>query len=207
MCSKIKFDNNNNFVLFKTIGKIMLEELIPIIIEVIISNKKPMTIEDIIENSSFGDVEVSRGLNLLLELGLLKRTSKGSVVYYSLIKELRAIHLAKAAQLGVNLSLFDTYFKIDEKEKKIALELSTNVEKLEKIDINKRKPLLLKRKYFDIDKKDEVYDNLMILFETSNLTLYDYIEKLSEKDPYLKILLNIHKEAEESIKNYVANIR
>jgi len=103
----------------------MLQELIPIIIEVLISHKEPAEVSDIMEISGYDLLDVNKGLNLLTELGLTrKHTAGSSTISYSLIKELKAIHLAKAAQLGVDLNAFDNHFKIDKKEKKISIGFS-----------------------------------------------------------------------------------
>lgn len=187
----------------------MLEELIPIIIEVLINHKKPAKVDEVIDISGYSNVEIVKGLNLLVELGLVKKTleTKTDIACFSLIKDLKAIHLAKAAQLGVDLNAFDTHFKIDKKEKKLALDLATQAEKIKHLDITKRKPLLQKRRYLNNDKTDDVYDNLMLLFEASNMTLYEYIEDMAKKDNYLGLLINMHKESEVSLKSYSENLR
>lgn len=187
----------------------MLEELIPIVIEVLVNHKKPAKVDEVIEISGYDNLEVVKGLNLLTELGLVKKIpeTKTEQASFTLIKELKAIHLAKAAQLGVDLNAFDTYFKIDKKEKKLALDLATQAEKIKHLNINKRKPLLQKRRYLNNDKTDDVYDNLMLLFEASNMTLYEYIEEIAKKDTYLGLLISMHKESEISLKSYSDNLR
>ena len=47
----------------------------------------------------------------------------------------------------------------------------------------------------------------MLLFEASNMTLYEYIESLAKKDAYLSLLINMHKESEISLKSYADNLR
>ena len=187
----------------------MLEELIPIIIEVLVNHKKPAKVDEVIEISGYDNLDVVKGLNLLTELGLVKKIpeTKFDAASYFLIKELKAIHLAKSAQLGVDLNAFDAHFKIDKKEKKLALDLATQAEKIKHLDITKRKPLLQKRRYLNHDKTDDVYDNLMLLFEASNMTLYEYIEEIAKKDAYLRLLINMHKESEVSLKSYSDNLR
>lgn len=187
----------------------MLEELISIIIEVLVNHKKPAKLDEVVEISGYNNVEVTKGLNLLTELGLVKRNQelKNQEFSYSLIKELKALHLAKAAQLGVDLNAFDAHFKIDKKEKKLALDLATQAEKIKHLDITTRKPLLQKRRYLNNDKTDDVYENLMLLFEASNMTLYEYIETIAKKDSYLNLLINMHKESEVSLKGYSDNLR
>jgi predicted DNA-binding transcriptional regulator len=96
----------------------MFDDLIPTIIQILIEEKKEMVVSEIAEESSFGEVEIQRGLNLLYDLGIVNRAelSKNNFKYF-LVKELKGIHLAKAAQLGIDLNAFDKHFKIDKKEK------------------------------------------------------------------------------------------
>jgi len=87
------------------------------------------------------------------------------------------------------------------------LDLATQAEKLKHLDITKRKPLLQKRRYLNQEKTDDVYENLMLLFEASNMTLYEYIEEIAKKDLYLKLLISMHQEAEASLKGYSDSLR
>lgn len=184
----------------------MLEEIVPEIVQAMVDHKKAVKMSDIIDYTGFDEYEVSRSLHLLVQMGVVKSNGeKATTALYSLIKELKGIHLARAAQLGVNLSDFDNYFKIDKKEKKIALELASQADKIKTLDVRKRKPLLQKRSYFTSSKHDDVTENLMLLLEASNANLYDYLEKLSEKDEYLKILLSLHHQAESSWNDYIGD--
>lgn len=182
----------------------MFEEIIPIILAVFIEQGKSAKLEDLIESSGCEKAEVVRSLSLLYDLNLIhkEKNEKTNVIIYSLIKELKGIHLAKAAQLGLDLSAFETHFKIDPKEKQLALELATQAEKIKHLDVNKRKPLLQKRNYLVNQKTDGVYENLMLLLEATNMTLYDYLEVVAEKDTYLKLLMNMHEQAESSLRDY-----
>jgi DNA-binding transcriptional ArsR family regulator len=182
----------------------MLEEIIPIILEVLIEYKCQVKIEDIIEASSCEKQEVSRSLEVLYSLNLVKKNKDedSNVIMFSLVNELKAIHLAKAAQFGLDLSVFDNFFKIDPKEKELALGLATKAEKIKGLDLNTRKPLLQKRTYLASQKTDGIYENLLLLLEATNLTLYEYIEGMAEKDTYLKLLIEMHQQAENSLRDY-----
>ena len=183
----------------------MLEEIVPEIVQAMVDHKKPVKMSDIIEYTGFDEYEASRSLHLLVQMGVVKSNGeKPTTALYSLIKELKGIHLARAAQLGVNLSDFDSFFKIDKKEKKIALDLASQADKIKMLDVRKRKPLLQKS-YFNSSKHDDVTENLMLLLEASNANLYEYLEKMSEKDEYLKILLSLHHQAESSWNDYVGD--
>ena len=123
----------------------MIEDIVPLVLGVIVKEKKPLDLSDIIEESSCEKLEVLKSLNLLQNLKLINKNVVGDSVSYSLVKELKAIDLAKAAQVGLNLNEFEEHFKINKKEKKLALEISTQAEKIKNLDISKRKPLLQKR--------------------------------------------------------------
>jgi hypothetical protein len=146
---------------------------------------------------------------MISELGIAHKIKdeKTGEVTYQLVKELKGIHVAKAAQIGLDLGAFESFFKIDKKEKKLALELATQAEKIKNLDIKKRKPLLQKRTYFIQNKTDDTYENLMLLFEASNATLYEHLEKLAEKDSYLQLLLNMHNQADFSLRDYAETIK
>lgn len=186
----------------------MFDEVIPTIVDILIASKAPMTADKIVEESDFDSSNVVRALTLLKELGLItKAINKSNVLTYQLIKELKGIHLAKAAQIGIDLSAFDGHFIIDDKERALALELATQAEKIKHLDVKKRKPLMQKRSYFTLKKTDDVAENLIILLEASSASLHDYLEKMSASDPYLKLLLMMHDQAEQSLQDYSQNFK
>lgn len=179
----------------------MDEELLPIIIEILIENtknNKSISISNIEDICGYENSSIVKGVKLLLKIGLVKKTEDE----YLIVKDIKAIHLAKSAQLGLDLNIFSSFFNITEKEKKIALQMASKVDKIKHLDVSIRKPLIQKRNYYINLEQDVVYDNLLTLLEISNHNLYEYIEMLSEKDAYLKLLLAIHKESENSLKNY-----
>lgn len=187
----------------------MLEELIPIVIEVMINNKKPCTAEEIVEICGYDKREVGRCLNIICQLELthkIKDEDTG-IVTYQLVKSLKGIHVAKAAQIGFDLGAFEHFFKIDKKEKKLALDIATQADKIKHLDVSKRKPLLQKRVYFVNSKTDDTYENLMVLVEASNAVLYEYLEKLSEQDNYLKLLMDLHNQTEFSLRDYSETLK
>ena len=96
---------------------------------------------------------------------------------------------------------------IEEEEKKLALELASQAEKIKSLDVSKRKPLLQKRSYFNSGKTDGTYENLLLLYEASNTSLYEYLEALAKDDPYLQLLINMHQQAEMSLNDYADTLR
>lgn len=187
----------------------MLDDIVPLVLEVLIKAKKAFKVEDIIDASGCERAEVVKALSLLNDLNLVnkEKNEKTNVVTYKLIKEIKAIHLAKAAQLGLDLNSFESFFKIDKKEKELALNLATQAEKIKQLELNKRKPLLQKRNYFLTEKTDDVYETLHLLLEATNSTIYEYIEELAKKDPHLKLLISMHEEAENSVRDYASTLK
>jgi len=186
----------------------MSDEVIQTIVDILIANKTAMTSEQIIDSSGLDAVQIARTLNLLKDLGLISKSfNKDNIAVYQLIKELKGIHLAKAAQLGINLLSFDKHFVIDPKEKALALELATQAEKIKMLDVSKRKPLMQKRSYFLVKKNDDIAENLIALLEASSASLYDYLEKIAKNDQYLSLLLTMHDQAEKSLQEYLQNLK
>jgi hypothetical protein len=187
----------------------MLDELIPILFEVMIGYKNEIKIEKIIDICGYERGEVNRALNVICDIGLAFKIKddKTNQVTYKLVKNLKGIHVAKAAQIGVDLGAFEHFFVIEKKEKELALELALQAEKIKNLDVSKRKPLLQKRTYFINGRTDDTYENLMLLFEAANSSLYEYIENLAKKDVYLSLLINMHQQAENSLRDYAENLK
>lgn len=187
----------------------MIEDVISTIFEVMIDNKKAMKIEKIVDISGYEKGEINRALNIICEIGLgfKIKDDESKVVTYQLCKNLKGIQVAKAAQIGVDLGEFSHFFIVDEQERKLALELATQAEKIKTLDVSKRKPLLQKRAYFSNNKTDGTYENLLLLYEAANTSLYEYLENLAKKDAYLQLLINMHQQAEVSLNDYADVLR
>lgn len=187
----------------------MIEDVISTIFEVMIDNKKPMKIDKIVDISGYERGEVNRALNIICEIGLgfKIKDDETKIVTYQLCKNLKGIQVAKAAQMGVDLGEFSHFFVIEEEEKKLALELATQAEKIKTMDVSKRKPLLQKRAFLNNGKTDGTYENLLLLYEAANTTLYEYLESLAKQDPYLQLLINMHQQAEVSLNDYASTLR
>lgn len=182
----------------------MYEDYIPTIVQALIDENKFITIQNVADYSGFDTVTVQHAMNVLVGLGLIQRkVDKNNELTYKIIENLKGIHLAKSAQLGIDLESFDNYFKIDEQEKKLALDISTKSEKIKNLDIKNRKPLLKKRGYMFQNTQDDILDNLILLVEASSDNLYEYLEELAKKDKILKMLLNMHAESESALHDYM----
>lgn len=182
----------------------MYEDYIPTIVQTLIDENNFITIQEVADYSGFDSVTVQHAMNVLVSLALIQRkVDKNNQITYKLIENLKGIHLAKAAQLGIDLESFDSYFKIDEQEKKLALDISTKSEKIKNLDIKNRKPLLKKRGYMSQSIQDDILDNLILLVEASSDNLYEYLEGLAKKDKILKMLMNMHAESELALHDYM----
>lgn len=177
----------------------MFEEIAPSLIEALIENKNQLSIDDLVNITDYEKPVVSRCLRILTELGLV--SSKSSKL--SLNREVKAIQIASAAQLGMDLSTFGTFFKIDKKERATAIEIASSVDKVKSLDPSKKRPMVQNRSYLTVKNNDEVSAILVNLLEATNNSLYEYLIKLSSKDKHLKSLLDLHQSAEDSLISYL----
>lgn len=184
-------------------------ELIQIVLQLTIERKSNIKIEDLLEVISEPKFEVIRCFSILTEINILKKNNvkdefNGKLIAeYYISDEINAIDLTRAAQLGIDLFSFEKDLKINPKEKQLSLELSTQVEKLKQLDLHKRKPLLqTKRNYLSLDLSDEISENLFLILEAANHSLYDEIEELAKSNSNLNTLLMLHKEAENTLNRY-----
>ena len=184
-----------------------MNESLLIILEVLFENTTPLSVVDLIEISSCDKISVTKALSVLCSIGLVikERNEKTGDVFFSPVKKINAYHIVSASNIGVDLSFLEKHVSISAKEKKLAIELSSSADKLKEITLNNRKPLLQKRSYLILSKNDDIYENLILLLETTNMSLYDYLEKISKNDTYLKWLLDMHKQSESALIDYSDN--
>ncbi len=181
----------------------MLEENIALVLDILINKKKSMSVADIAEESELDSSLLNSAIKILKLLDLVSVQQDSKIQLNKIIK---GINLAKAAQLGVDLLAFN-FFEISKAEKKIALDLATKAEKIKTIEIQNRKPLIQKRTTFSNRKTDDVADNLIIILEASNQSLYEYLEQLAEKDEYLRSLMLMHEQTEKSLSAYLEYLK
>ncbi len=173
----------------------MLEDIMTSVIQSIIDGAN--SISALEDATGFTESEMVRPLKMLLEIGIVVESQKK----YVLVKKLKAIQVARLAQLGLDINVFDTYFSVDKKEKKLALDIAGQSEKISQLDVSKRKPLIQKRAYLGISKTDDITENLFLMYETTNHMLVEHIEKIN--DPYLKMILDLHQQAEQALQNHL----
>lgn len=179
----------------------MIEEVVNIILRVLIDEDGEASYKEILGGSGCTDKEVRDALVYLTDSELVKREDDT----YTLVKRLRAMQIAKAAQFGIDVTDYEFYFEMTDKDKEEALTFSKKSENVKKLELVKRKALILKRNYLITEKIDGVHENLMVIFETTNSMLYEYLEKKAETDEQLKVLLEMHAKAENSLRAYVEN--
>lgn len=188
------------------------QEITQVVLRLFVDKKRTMDVDSIIEELPYTKVEVLKSLSLLSGLGLLNKVSskEGSkpINLYSVVTEVKALHLATAAQMGLDLNSFEKDFKINKKEKQMALELSTKVEKIKVLDAKSHKPLVSKnRHYLSVEDEDEILENLFLIFEATNMSLYEYLESKCKKDEYLSALMLLHAQSEEALKIYSEQLK
>lgn len=182
-------------------------ELSNIIIQVLIDSKKPMKLADILAEIAASKGQILGILKTLSDLEILRKQpiseSDKSSFLYSLKSDITAIHVTKCSNYGIDLYSFGSFFKINNKQKKMALELSTQAEKVKTISSNNRKPLVHKHKLLNTFDIDDISNHLLLIYEASNNYLYEYLQKKSLQDSSLKELMDLHEHAEQSLKSYL----
>lgn len=179
----------------------MIEEIVHILLRVLIDEDGEASYKELLTNSGCTDKEMKDALMYLQNSELVKREGENFV----LVKRLRGMQIAKAAQFGIDVTDYSTFFEMTEKDRQDALDFTNSAENVKKLEVVRRKPLILKRNYLVTEKIDGVHENLMVILETTNEMLYEHLVAIAENDAKLKILLEIHAKAENSLRSYVEN--
>lgn len=179
----------------------MIEDIVNIVLKVLIDEDGSSSYKNLVLNSGCSDKEIRDALTYLQDAELLNRENN----VYILVKRLRGMQIAKAAQFGIDVTEYEFFFEMTEKDKKDAVDFVNNTENVKKLEVIKRKPLILKRNYLITEKIDGVHENLMVIFETTNAMLYEHLNNLEKNDETLKMLLEMHMKAENSLRVYVEN--
>lgn len=177
----------------------MIEETVNIMLRVLINEGGKSNYKNLLRDSGCTEKEVRDSLAYLQDAELVQKENDT----FTLLKKLRAMQIAKAAQFGIDVTDYEDYFEITSKDKKEALDFSNNVDNVKKLEVVKRKPLILKRNYLVTEKIDGVHENLMVILETTNAMLYEHLLEMAKTDKKLKMLLNMHDKAENSLRSYV----
>lgn len=181
-------------------------EIVEMILHYIVDNGNEMFLTDLLDNLDIKRVQAVSILNLLADVNIVKKEvakDDKSNYFYTLKTNIKAVDIARAFELGINLKAFEKELKISDKEKKLANELSLKVEEL-KNDDTKKKPLVkIGRDYLSLPLADEIVENLYLILEAANSSLYEYLQEQSEKDEHLKRLMELHLQAETTLKSYI----
>lgn len=178
-------------------------DLIHIIIEAFISKEGSLNITEIVDNTGFEKNEILKSLSIMIDMGIVYKEKKDLINEYRLNKVIDGVTIVKASGYGIDILMYDTYFNISNKDKQLALEISSQIDKVRKLELDKRKPLIYRKIFFDNIKGDDISDNLMLIYEAANNVLYEYLENKKNNDEHLALLMDIHKQTEESFKNYI----
>lgn len=177
----------------------MIEDIVNIVLRVLIEEDGESTHKNLVLNSGCTDKEIRDALTHLQDAELVKREAD----LYILVRRLRGIQIAKAAQFGIDVTAYDSFFEMTDKDKQDSVDFVNNSENIKKLEVVKRKPLILKRNYLITEKIDGVHENLMVIFETTNAMLYEHLNQVAKSDETLKMLLEMHAKAENSLRIYV----
>lgn len=183
------------------------EDLNSILIQVLVDAKKPMKLSDITDDIAYSKGDILTALKTLSNLHILKEQpmseAQKDVTVYSLKSEITAIEVTKCSNYGIDLYSFGSFFKINSKQKKIALELASEVDKVRDISSQHRKPLVHNHKFLNQYAVDDIAKHMILIYEASNSYLLEHLIKLAEKDAVLKERLSLHEHAEKELKAYL----
>jgi hypothetical protein len=181
-------------------------EIVEMVLHYIIDNGGEVYLTELLDNLDIKRVQAVSILNLLSDVNIIKKEAlkdDKANYFYTVKTNIKAVDIARAFQVGINLKSFEKDLKISDKEKKLANELSLKVEEL-KNDDSKKKPLVkVGRDYLSLPLADEIVENLYLILEAANSSLYEYLQEQSEKDEHLKRLMELHLQAETTLKSYI----
>lgn len=159
---------------------------------------KKVSVNEILEDLAVSKKEILEGINFLVRIGVLDKDNSS----YSVKKEIKAIQIASAAHYSVDLCHYK-FLKIKDSEIQLALSLSNKIEEIQNNkEVNKWSLIQQRRGYINITPKDEIMANLFFLYEAANSSLFEYLKENFKDDEYLKVLIDLHKQAEEQLNLY-----
>lgn len=181
-------------------------EIVEMVLHYIIDNGGEVYLNELLDNLDLKRVQAVSILNLLSDVNITKKeTVKDDKTnyLYTIKTNIKAVDIARAFQVGINLKSFEKDLKISDKEKKLANELSLKVEELKNDDSKKRPLIKVGRDYLSLPLADEIVENLYLILEAANSSLYEYLQEQSAKDEHLKRLIELHLQAESTLKSYI----
>lgn len=181
---------------------------INLIIQILIEHNKPVTLNEISSDVIINKSDILAILRKLIDLDLIKKdliSEKQEIFKYSLKKDLTSIHLTRCSDYGIDLFSFN-YFQITKKEKQNALEISTQIKKVQKIT-EKKRTIFMHNQILSHLNYDDISSQLLLIYEAVNNQLFDYLEKKSENDNEIKNLLELHNQSFNALRQYLENIK
>lgn len=182
-------------------------DLSSVIIQILIEANRPLKLEEIVSDVAYSRGEVLTALKDLTNLDILRKTPVGesekSGFVYLLKKDINAIDITKCSNYGIDLYSFGNYFKINTKQKKMALDLSAQVEKVKTISSEQHKRLVHRHKFMSQFAIDDIANHLILFYEATNNYLLEHLDKAALTDPVLRERLSLLEHSEQELKNYL----
>lgn len=181
-------------------------ELNSLIIQILIDARQPLKLEEIISDVAYPKGEILTALKNLTNLDILRKnpvSESSNVLVYSLKQDISAIDVTKCSNYGIDLYSFGNYFKINNKQKKMALDLSAQAEEVRKISAERHEKLIHKHKFMTQYAVDDIANHLILFYEAANKYLIEHLDKLAEKDPVLKDRLVLLEHTEQELRKYL----
>ena len=171
----------------------------------LISKSEGLSLKEILDNSPFEKKEILHVTSSLISIEILiKELNENNEFIYYINKNITAYHITKAVEIGVDMSDISTLLPITDKQKKAALILSTQNEKLKKMDEDLKSKKSLKENKININNlpRDMIVETLERLTLASEISIEDFSHSHSDSVEILKALKEARDQALKSLKDY-----
>lgn len=186
----------------------MNEENVAIVLDGLCRNGKSDA-RELSRITGIDTLEVQAALRVLSSFGVISGGSglATSEKKFDIVKKVDAFKIALCAQFGLNLIEFKDSFNLTKKEIDAAKNIAASAEEVKKLSVESRPPMLFSRAYLMPSFNDVFCGNLSLLLEATNASLYSYINELAKKDKHLKILIDTHKQSENTLRDYFDKLK
>ncbi len=178
------------------------EDVINILIETL-AQKKSLSLEDLRDEIPCEKYILINVLAVLVKFEILERRLVDSDAFYTLKKELDPYQIVKAIEFGVSFDTLSKSLHLTEKQKKAAMTLSSNAQKIKQLDEQKRRQQ--QEEFLKKEKKPRnmVVEALEQIARASEESIVSYKSEISkEDDPIVLALKEAKAQALKALENY-----
>lgn len=179
-----------------------------VVLEYLSKAQKTVPSKELIEELPFERKEIMPVLTALQSIGLLEKTAADDGgTAYSISKDISAYHITKAVELGVDIVDLSSLLTISEKQKKAALALSSESQKLKELDDSRKAEWSSDRgRPAELLPRDAIVDTLERLALASEISIEDFARKPGESEEILKALHEARGQALKALREYQTSL-